>query len=77
MYIKYVFLQTMSSKKELQTVFEELIETKKNMFIDVLREVYDMPHNFVFVNINSQWMFKNFDELSLCKINKNGMDLKK
>ncbi len=26
------------SKKELQTVFEELIETKKNMFIDVLRE---------------------------------------
>jgi len=50
-------------KLELLKVFEELIESKKDKFEDILRLVYDEKHNFLFVNIPSQKMFKNFDEI--------------
>ena len=51
------------SKREFQLVFDELIETKKELFQDVMKISYDEPHNFLFLNINSQRMFKNWDEL--------------
>ena len=51
------------SKKEFQLVFDELVETKKELFQDVLKISYDDPHNFLFLNVNSQRMFKNWDEL--------------
>ncbi len=50
-------------KMELLKVFEELIESKKDRFEDILRLVYDEPHNFLFLNVLSQRMFKNFDEI--------------
>ena len=61
------------SKKEFQLVFDELVETKKELFRDVLKISYDDPHNFLFLNVNSQRMFKNWDELhrlSLKNLNK-------
>jgi hypothetical protein len=51
------------SKKELEILFNELIESKKESFMDIMRFAYDDPHNFLFVNINSQRLFKNFDEI--------------
>ncbi len=51
------------AKKEMQIIFEELIENKKDLFIDIMKETYDKKHNFLFVNIGSQRMFKNWDEL--------------
>ena len=51
------------SKKEFQLVFDELVETKKELFQDVMKISYDEPHNFLFLNVNSQRMFKNWDEL--------------
>ena len=53
------------SKKELQLVFEELVESKRDMFERVMRYTYDNPHNFLFINVPSQRLFKNFDELIL------------
>jgi len=50
-------------KMELEKVFEELIESKKESFEDIMKIVYDEPHNFLFVNVPSQKMFKNFDEI--------------
>ena len=50
-------------KIELEKVFEELIESKKESFEDVMKIVYDEPHNFLFVNVPSQKMFKNWDEI--------------
>ena len=50
-------------KKELEVVFNELFESKKNMFMDIMRLVFDDKHNFFFLNVPSQRMFKNFDEL--------------
>jgi len=51
------------SKKEMENVFEELIESKKNMFEDIMHITYDKKHNFFFVNVPSQRMFKNWDEI--------------
>ena len=50
-------------KKEMELIFSEMIESKKELFQDVMKIAYDSAHNFLFVNIPSQRMFKNFDEL--------------
>jgi hypothetical protein len=50
-------------KKEMEIIFNELIENKKDLFIDVMKIVFDEKHNFLFVNIPTQRMFKNWDEL--------------
>jgi ATP:corrinoid adenosyltransferase len=50
-------------KKEMEIVFNELIESKKDLFLDVMKIVFDEKHNFLFVNVPTQKMFKNFDEL--------------
>jgi hypothetical protein len=51
------------SKKEMQLLFDENIETKKGLFLHVMNVTYDEPRNFLFVNVPSQRLFKNFDEL--------------
>ena len=50
-------------KKELELVFHELFETKKDKFMDIMRMAYNEKHNFLFLNVPSQRMFKNWDEL--------------
>ncbi len=50
-------------KKEMEIVFEELIENKKDLFVDIMKMTYDKKHNFLFVNVPTQRMFKNWDEL--------------
>ena len=50
-------------KKEMELIFTEMIEAKKELFCDVMKIAYDKAHNFLFVNVPSQRMFKNFDEL--------------
>ena len=50
-------------KKELERVFEELIESKKDIFDKVFKLVYNEPHNFLFLNVPSQTMFRNFDQI--------------
>jgi KaiC/GvpD/RAD55 family RecA-like ATPase len=51
------------AKKEFETLFEELFETKKDNAIDIMNFVYDKPHQYLFLNVDSQRMFKGFDEL--------------
>jgi hemerythrin superfamily protein len=51
------------AKKEIEILFEELVESKKDTFNDVMRITFDQKHNFLFVNIPSQRMFRNWDEL--------------
>ncbi len=50
-------------KKEMELVFEELIENKKDLFVDIMKLTYDQKHNFLFVNVPTQRMFKNWDEI--------------
>jgi adenylate kinase family enzyme len=52
------------SKKEFELVFEELFESKKDLFLSIMKITYDDDnHNFLFMNIPSQRLFKNFDEI--------------
>lgn len=54
------------SKKEFQLIFDELIETKKDMALKIMNLTYDNDnHNFLFLNVPSQRMFKNFDEIKI------------
>jgi len=50
-------------KKEMEVLFSELVESKKEIFDDIIRMAYDKKHNFLFINVPSQRMFKNWDEL--------------
>ena len=50
-------------KREMELLFNELVETKKDLFLDIMKIVFDDKHNFLFINIPTQQMFKNFDSL--------------
>ena len=58
----------------MELIFSELIESKKNSFEHVMRYAYDKKHNFIFVNISSQRMFKNWDEMIIDEEEKNESD---
>jgi len=51
------------SKVEFQNLFDELFETKKDQAINVMKLVYDKPHQYLFLNVESQKMYKDFDEI--------------
>ena len=53
------------AKKEFELLFEELMEGKKNMCLKIMHKTFDddAKHNFLFLNITSQRMFKNWDEI--------------
>jgi AAA15 family ATPase/GTPase len=51
------------SKVEFQNLFDELFETKREQAIDVMNITYDKPHEYLFLNVESQKMYKNFDEI--------------
>ena len=51
------------SKVEFQNLFDELFETKKDLAVDVMKMVYDKKHEYLFLNVETQKMYKNFDEI--------------
>jgi hypothetical protein len=54
------------SKKEFQIVFDELLETKKDLALEIMKITYEhCDHNFLFLNVPSQRIFRNFDEYKL------------
>jgi Poxvirus A32 protein len=59
-------------KREMEILFSELVESKREMFQDIMNLTYDQKHNFLFVNIPSQRMFKNWDEILISTDGKDG-----
>lgn len=51
------------SIQEMKDMFDELVEGKKDELLQIMKIVYDKPHQYLFINLDSQRMFKNFDEL--------------
>ena len=51
------------SKKEMETIADELIETSKDYINDIVKIVYDKPFEYLFINTDSQRIFKGFDEI--------------
>jgi KaiC/GvpD/RAD55 family RecA-like ATPase len=55
------------NKVEFQNLFDELLETKKDLALQVMNFVYDKPHQYLFLNVESQKIYKNFDEILIHK----------
>lgn len=51
------------SKNELETIFDELVESKKDLKFELSNMVYDKPHEYMFINTDTQRVFKGFDEI--------------
>ena len=51
------------SKNEMENVFEEVVEQKKDLIGRVCKLVYNEPYQYLFINTESQRLFKGFDEL--------------
>jgi DNA replication protein DnaC len=57
-----------ASKKELEQIFEEQIETHKDKFLEVLEHCYKEPHDFLYINPNTQRLFSNWNEIVIHEI---------
>ena len=51
------------SKMEMEQVFQEVIESRAKHQDDIVKLIYDAPHEYMFCNLDSQRIFKGFDEL--------------
>ena len=51
------------SKNELQNLFDEVVEQKKDNVIPISNIVFDKPYEFLFINTPTQRIFKRFHEL--------------
>jgi len=51
------------NKTEMENIFNEQIEQFKDNFMNIMKNVYDKPHTFLYINTNSQRLFKNWDEI--------------
>jgi hypothetical protein len=51
------------SKMEFERVFDELFESKKDVVSKIMKIAYTEKHNFLFLNVPTQRLFKNWDEI--------------
>lgn len=53
------------SKREMEKIWEEHIELPNDYMLPIMKTVYDQPYQYLFLNTDSQRLFKNFDEIML------------
>lgn len=71
-----VVIYSTKNKKELDTIFDELILIPQKDFYEILKFCFDKKHHFLYIDVNKQFnkMFhKNFNELSFSTENENGL----
>ena len=51
------------SKKELELVFDEHIEQEKDLILPISKFVFNEKYNFLFINVDSGKLYKNWDEI--------------
>ena len=51
------------NKTEMENIFLEQFEQYKDDFTKIMKLCYNEPHNFLYINTNSQRLFKNWDEI--------------
>jgi ABC-type molybdate transport system ATPase subunit len=51
------------SKVEAENFFRELFETQKDMMDKIIKYVYKRKGDYLFLNVDSQKMYKDFDEI--------------
>jgi ribosomal protein L10 len=51
------------SKNEMANIWDEVIEMDMDYMKPIMKLVYDKPYEYLFLNTDSQRMFKGFDEI--------------
>ena len=51
------------SKNEMEQIFDEVVELPKQYILPSKKLTYDKPHQYLFINTDSQRLFKGFDEI--------------
>ena len=51
------------AKHEMETIADELIEQNKDHLTEIVKIAYDKPYEYLFINTDSQRLFKGFDEI--------------
>jgi hypothetical protein len=51
------------NKTEMENIFNEQVEQFKDKFMNIMKNVYDKPHSFLYINTNSQRLFSNWNEI--------------
>lgn len=59
------------SKVEFITLFDELFETPKDDAMELMRYAFQKPHDFLFLNVDNQRIYQDYDELILHTENNN------
>jgi hypothetical protein len=59
------------SKVEFEILFDELFDSKKEVADQIMRFVYDKPHQYLMMNVESQKMYKGFHEIMYKQENEN------
>lgn len=52
-------------KSEMQSIFDEIIQVARHLTEDIAKLVFDKKFNYLFYNVDSGRLFKNFDEIIL------------
>jgi len=55
------------SKVEFENLFEELFETNKDVALDIMNIAYDEPHDYLVLNVDTQKIYKGYDEIIVNK----------
>jgi hypothetical protein len=53
------------SKREMEKIWLEHIELPNDYMLPIMKIVFDQPYQYLFLNTDSQRLFKNFDEIML------------
>ena len=72
----HIVIYHTKNKKELDTIYDELIIIPQKDFYDILRYCFDKKHNFVYINVDKSYdkMFhKNFNALQFNSTNETGL----
>jgi hypothetical protein len=52
-------------KTQQQQIYDSIYEGKKMNFEEINKLVFDKPYSWLFINVPTQRMFKEFDEIIL------------
>ena len=53
------------SKREMETIWDEHVELPNDYVLPIMKVVFDEPYQYLFLNTDSQRLFKGFDEIML------------
>jgi hypothetical protein len=52
-----------TSKNEMEKIWEEVVEQHKDLVLPIMKIVFNEPHSYLFINTDSQRLFRKFDEI--------------